>query len=417
MSEKPFIDELMRELVHNRLNHFTDNYDTIQLGKEPPAAPPVWSQCASEFKQRLMELARHVIQIFKSVTGPIKRFMAPVRNFIQFLKPFLRPVKRLINYYILPKRYFKRDAEQFRDISFLHLMLGNQTSRDLLVKLFAYRILGYKRVKLPRNYPQYWEDIRGMEKYKTAELPINIKFMDLSLVQYDFKPLGYDLKVFATDPGSACAFVQKQYEYHHENIHCKAESGDIAIDAGGCWGETTMYFAHEVGPQGKVVSFEFIPSNLAVMRENLKRNPSLAQRVIVMENPIWSHSGLNLYYVDWGPGSRITEDEKQYQYDGTCATISIDDMVFQENLPKVDFIKMDIEGAEFPALQGAEQTIRKYRPKLAISLYHQLSDFVTIPKWLYELNLGYDFYLDHHTIYQNETVLFAIPRRNFEINP
>ena len=86
-------------------------------------------------------------------------------------------------------------------------------------------------------------------------------------------------------------------------------------------------------------------------------------------------------------------------------------MVQQLHLPRVDFIKMDIEGAEYPALRGAEQTIRSFRPKLAISIYHQISDFVDIPRFLHGLNLDYDFYVEHHTIYQNETVLFAIPRK------
>jgi FkbM family methyltransferase len=392
MSDTPFISELKRELVRSRHNDYVDNYDTIQLGAEPPSAPPIWRVCGAEFKARLKELASHTMSL---------------------LRPYLRPFKRLFLYYFLPNRFFSNETVQYDDVSFLHNLVGNQQSRDLLVKLFAYRILGHRKVKLPRNHPQYWKDIADIERYKTDVPPLKIAFMNAALPLFDFKPMGYDLRVHATAPGSACAFAQKQYEYHVETIHCKAEKDDIAIDAGGCWGETTMYFAHEVGPAGKVISFEFIPSNLAVMRENLTRNPDLAPRVILVERPVWSHTNLKLYYVDWGPGSRVTADEKQYKYDGTTETVSIDDTVRELNLDRVDFIKMDIEGAEFPALKGAEQTIKSYRPKLAISLYHQISDFITIPRYLYELNLGYDFYLEHHTIYQNETVLFAIPRKSF----
>jgi hypothetical protein len=70
---------------------------------------------------------------------------------------------------------------------------------------------------------------------------------------------------------------------------------------------------------------------------------------------------------------------------------------------------MDIEGAELAALKGAEAAIRKHRPKLAISVYHRPDDFQAIPRYLESLNLGYRYYLDHHTLYQNETVLFAAP--------
>ena len=76
---------------------------------------------------------------------------------------------------------------------------------------------------------------------------------------------------------------------------------------------------------------------------------------------------------------------------------------------KVDFIKMDIEGAEYDALAGAQDVLQRFRPRLAISLYHRPSDFVTIPRYLDSLGLNYRFYLDHHTLYINESVLFAIP--------
>lgn len=88
---------------------------------------------------------------------------------------------------------------------------------------------------------------------------------------------------------------------------------------------------------------------------------------------------------------------------------AIDGLVEQENLDRLSFIKMDIEGAELDALKGAEASIRRFRPKLAISLYHSLSDFHTIPAWIESLDLGYRFHLKHATIHAEETVLFARP--------
>ena len=90
-------------------------------------------------------------------------------------------------------------------------------------------------------------------------------------------------------------------------------------------------------------------------------------------------------------------------------TLSIDDFVKEEKLPKVDVIKMDIEGAELDALRGAEETIRTFKPRLAISVYHKPKDIVDIPLYLNDLGLGYEFFLDHFTIYEGETVLFANP--------
>jgi hypothetical protein len=71
---------------------------------------------------------------------------------------------------------------------------------------------------------------------------------------------------------------------------------------------------------------------------------------------------------------------------------------------------MDIEGAELGALRGAERTLREFRPRLAISVYHREDDLVEIPRYLDGLGLGYEFFLDHFTIYGEETVLFAQPK-------
>jgi FkbM family methyltransferase len=299
---------------------------------------------------------------------------------------------------------------RFADVGFLHGLLADESSRDLLVKLFAYRTLGYRKVKLPRNTESYWNDIQAVRAAATAAPPIQISYMDARLGLHDMRRFGYALQAYGSPAGIACTFVQKQYEYHRDGVVCKAETGDVAIDAGACWGETTIYFAHEVGARGRVLAFEFIPTNLAVLRRNLEINAALAGTIDVVENPVWSSSGRALYYVDWGPGSRVSPDPARYPGAPRCATVSIDDAVATRQVARVDFIKMDIEGAELEALKGAERALRAYRPKLAISLYHQLSDFVTIPRYLESLDLGYRYYLDHHTIYLNETVLFAVPR-------
>ena len=62
------------------------------------------------------------------------------------------------------------------------------------------------------------------------------------------------------------------------------------------------------------------------------------------------------------------------------------------------------------ALQGAVETIRKFKPQLAICLYHKNEDFSEIPKMLRALVPEYELYLDHFTIMDWETVLFARTR-------
>ncbi len=74
----------------------------------------------------------------------------------------------------------------------------------------------------------------------------------------------------------------------------------------------------------------------------------------------------------------------------------------------VTFIKMDIEGAEMRALQGARRTIAEYRPKLAISLYHRQDDIWEMPLWIHELVPEYKLYIRHHKATPNDTVLYAV---------
>lgn len=75
---------------------------------------------------------------------------------------------------------------------------------------------------------------------------------------------------------------------------------------------------------------------------------------------------------------------------------------------KVDLIKMDIEGCEYNALKGTINTISKYKPQLAISIYHKAEDIIKLPELIMNMNLDYRFYLRHYTIEAGDTVLYAI---------
>ena len=88
-------------------------------------------------------------------------------------------------------------------------------------------------------------------------------------------------------------------------------------------------------------------------------------------------------------------------------TETIDHLVQTGRIERVDFIKMDIEGSELAALRGAEASLRRFKPRLAISLYHKITDLFEIPRYLDGLGLGYRFYLDHYTIHLGESVLYA----------
>ena len=94
----------------------------------------------------------------------------------------------------------------------------------------------------------------------------------------------------------------------------------------------------------------------------------------------------------------------------TVRTTTIDAEARERNLPRLDFIKMDIEGAERDALHGAEHALRTFKPKLAISIYHRVEDYAAIPRYLDGLGLGYTFYLSHQSHSDADVILFATTR-------
>jgi hypothetical protein len=70
---------------------------------------------------------------------------------------------------------------------------------------------------------------------------------------------------------------------------------------------------------------------------------------------------------------------------------------------------MDIEGAEMDALTGAHNIISKHRPKLAVCLYHNISDLWEIPYYLMNTYPDYNYYIRQHHCFL-ETVLYAVPK-------
>ena len=303
-------------------------------------------------------------------------------------------------------RQIKDTAYPVADFFYLYDLLADDYSRELMVKIIAYRILGHTKVKLPLSTPEYWNNQKLIEANQSKEDVISIGFMNFQLPLTNLEFLGIPIRMYYSASGINIDFIIKQYELHRHTVNVQAEPGDVVIDGGGCFGDTALYFANLVGGKGKVKSFEFIPKNIEVFNKNVKLNPALTSVIELVSHPLWDESAKEVFYEDNGPASRVSLDSFE-GYTGKTTTLSIDDYVQSAKLEKVDFIKMDIEGAETNALLGAVETIKKFRPKLAIALYHSTKDFESIPKLINELNIGYKFYLSHATIYGEETMLFA----------
>ena len=289
-------------------------------------------------------------------------------------------------------------------------LLSNEQSR----KSFAYSFLFRRRHLFPQHVARNLDQIHNMSRFSEKEFE-TFKKLGLSKNNsgfYDLKQIGYDIQASYgnNDPNYALAamyvsFVLKQYEYKADNDFCGVSETDIVIDGGACYGDTALYFASQL-TSGKVFSFEMSDENLRVFEDNIQQNPTLSSRISIQKYALWKESMNDLMILGDGPGARVGELSGGIQ----VKTLSIDDLVDRENLSRVDFIKMDIEGAEMEALLGGEKSIRKFRPKMAITLYHKDSHFWEIPLLLNEYLPDSKFFFDHFYMNEWESVLYVIPQ-------
>jgi len=366
---KNFERALTKKLLRSKSNDFgVENYDEHRFGEFPSINLPLQSINISSKR------------IFKKIIGYRTR-------------PFLNGQKKFLSKY---ECGLQRIYEQLND-----------EGQELLVDIIAYRLLGYKKVKLSRNNKEYWDSLEIGNLLTDWKDTYDPHFLHFILHKCDLTRIGYDVKLYYSGPGIANDFIFEQYAYKNiDKTIVGVENGDVVLDLGACWGDTALYFACKSGEQGKVYSFEFIPDNIKLFNLNTSLNPNLRKQIELIQHPVSNKSGDKIYFAENGPGSRI-EFEPFDGQTGQATTISIDDFVKNNCISKIDFIKMDIEGAESIALNGAIETIKKFKPKLAIAIYHSMDDFVNIPSWITELNLGYKLFLGHYTIHSEETVMFA----------
>jgi len=206
------------------------------------------------------------------------------------------------------------------------------------------------------------------------------------------------LIVQATPSELVGTFIIQQYRY--DNI-VEPKLGDIVFDIGAYVGDTALWFSKAVGPQGKVYAFEPEPGNFEKLKANLERNN--VTNVIPLQLALSENEG-EMQVASAGGSSIMTQART-----GTSVKVTtIDKFVGANKLPRVDFIKMDVEGHELKVLEGAHETIQAFKPSLALSAYHRGDDLIKLPKFLLELNPDYKFYLRHCSPGWADTVLYAV---------
>lgn len=178
---------------------------------------------------------------------------------------------------------------------------------------------------------------------------------------------------------------------------CEALPGDVVLDCGTYTGNTSLYFSQKVGVSGHVYGFEAASATFTKYAHNMRG----VDNVTPVHAAVSNTTGV-LHFSGDNQGGHIVADGER------VPAITLDAFCDSRNLTKIDFIKMDVEGAEDHALEGATDIIRKHRPKMAISAYHNAFDLVALPDRILSI-APYTFKLRHFSNREWETILYCMP--------
>ena len=154
-------------------------------------------------------------------------------------------------------------------------------------------------------------------------------------------------------------------ELYVNTVHFKyfdIKEGDIVVDAGANIGGFTLQAAKKVGKNGRVITFEPNERNMKILQMNCKANNF--DNVIFCKKGLWSKKETLEFFESHRKGehSLIHNDEQHDKFNLSSTKIEVDtldNLLKEMNINKVDFLKMDIEGAEFHAIKGATNSILK----------------------------------------------------------
>lgn len=188
-------------------------------------------------------------------------------------------------------------------------------------------------------------------------------------------------------------------QYFPKDVICLSKE-EVFVDCGAYTGDTIDDFRKNTSDYyKKIVALEPDPVNFAKLKE------LEIPRSVFLNIGAWNKAEkLEFYMAESGSALEKAREIK----DASKVTVSVAPIDSLAECSDMTFLKMDIEGAELNALKGAEKTIRKNKPKLAICIYHKEYDFIEIPLWVMSLNMGYKLYIRHHSDSGAETVLYAI---------
>lgn len=173
------------------------------------------------------------------------------------------------------------------------------------------------------------------------------------------------------------------------------------VDCGAFKGDTLQRYLKQLGNDNyQYFAVEADENNFRDLKEFCVNNH--LTNVQCFNLGVWNESGEMHFSI-----GNYAESGKLENNGLNCKKVLLDTIDHIVSESAIDIITMDIEGSELKALEGAYQTIQKYKPILAISAYHQLEHLWEIPLMIKQINSEYNIYYGHHCWNMNDTVCYA----------
>ena len=267
----------------------------------------------------------------------------------------------------------------------------NQNSKNevLLLNTFSLRYLNSTALFLENKDEMEIVETNTMKVLRICE-DEESKRICFRVMQNWFSPYPHNIKWYDLYCG----------KLHFENRILKLTNKEKFVDCGAFSGDTIFEFLQEVkGDFENIYAFEIDYENFKILNEtkNMLRN-DISSKIYTYNIGLWSKE-VDLFYESAKDGSSISKSGLLQKAN------SLDNLLKNKD---ISFIKMDIEGAELEALNGAKEIIMNQKPKLAISIYHELEHFWKIPLLLKSLVPEYKIYIRHHSTQQDDTVCYAV---------
>lgn len=216
---------------------------------------------------------------------------------------------------------------------------------SLQIEVFLWKHFWFNQFRVARHMRRRF--LKFIERYKTNFVEIDGRKMFLD--EHD------SLKL------SLYPYVEEQTKFFKENV----KEGDIVLDLGANIGYFTCLFAQLVGKTGKVFSFEPDPKNFNILKKNVEINNY--QNVVLEQKAVSNTKGKIKMYLSDSP-----KDHRIYNTNDGRESIEIECITLDEYLQKfnikIDFVKSNIQGADYAAFQGMNSIYEKSKSKISIAV-------------------------------------------------